>query len=122
MIFPSFPETLLAPGMDVTAVHVVQAEYVGFVLLTSGNAGTCNVGSRERSGRAILLSGKPGGENPRPDIIPAQSKVGIRLQRSSGAYTAVQDLQSRFCVHETDNTVGERKPSRCKRQASRAQT
>lgn len=53
----------------------------------------------------------PGGENPRPEIDPAQCHVGVRVRRSSPATQVIHALRSRFFPLETLDVIGVRKPS-----------
>jgi len=59
----------------------------------------------------------PGGENPRPELDPAQRKVGIRIQRRNVARSAIQTLRDRVAIHETPNVLGGRRPSTSQRNA-----
>jgi hypothetical protein len=53
----------------------------------------------------------PGGENPRPNLIPGQRKVGIRVQRKSVAMSLILGLRERLLLHETRAVLGVRRPS-----------
>ena len=53
----------------------------------------------------------PGGENPRPNLIPAQRKVGIRLQRRSIAMPLILGLRERLLKYETPEVLGSRRAS-----------
>lgn len=53
----------------------------------------------------------PGGENPRPNLIPGQRKVGIRVQRRSVAMPLILGLRERLLKYETPDVLGSRRPS-----------
>lgn len=53
----------------------------------------------------------PGGENPRPNLDPAQRKVGIRVQWQSHAMQHIQTLRERLLKFETPEVLGRRSPS-----------
>ncbi|CAM3929537.1 hypothetical protein MUGA111182_17780 [Mucilaginibacter galii] len=53
----------------------------------------------------------PGGENPRPDLIPADRKIGIRIHRTSQLRIPIEKYRSRFFLHENRRILGKRKPS-----------
>ena len=53
----------------------------------------------------------PGGENPRPDLEPARRKVGIRVQRKSATYKAIQGFRAELLQFESDKVLGGRRPS-----------
>ncbi len=59
----------------------------------------------------------PGGENPRPNIDPALSNLGIRVKRSSPAIAKIHELRSRFYALETPPVLGIRRPSNHSRSA-----
>jgi hypothetical protein len=50
----------------------------------------------------------PGGENPRPNLNPAQRKVGIRVQWQSAAMPAIQALRQRLIDFESPAVLGNR--------------
>ena len=53
----------------------------------------------------------PGGENPRPDLVPAKRSVGIRLTKRNSAIEHIQALRREMISFETPQVVGQRKPS-----------
>ena len=53
----------------------------------------------------------PGGENPRPDLEPAKSKVGIRIHKQSPAIAKINTYRSRLLAYETKDALGCRRPS-----------
>lgn len=53
----------------------------------------------------------PGGENPRPTLIPAENKVGIRIHKSSKFRDKILEYRQEFFLHETPKILGLRKPS-----------
>jgi hypothetical protein len=59
----------------------------------------------------------PGGENPRPDIDAGRSKIGLRIQRKSAAYSQILGLRSRFYAPEASILAPERSPSAERRNA-----
>jgi hypothetical protein len=59
--------------------------------------------------RAMAMA--PGGENPRSDINPTTTSVGIRIRRAGGAASPIQLLRSRFLANEDKVMLGVRSPS-----------
>jgi hypothetical protein len=53
----------------------------------------------------------PGGENPHPDLIPGDRKVGIRVQRRSIAMPHILGLRERLLKYETQDVLGSRRQS-----------
>ena len=53
----------------------------------------------------------PGGENPRPELVPARRSVGIRLTRRNNAISQIQGLRTEMRLFETPAVVGTRKRS-----------
>jgi hypothetical protein len=53
----------------------------------------------------------PGGENPRPELIPADRKVGIRIQKQSPARPDIETFRDRLLKYETRSVLGRRAPS-----------
>jgi len=53
----------------------------------------------------------PGGENPRPNLLPAKKKVGVRIHRSSKFREKILEYRHQFFLHETPKVLGVRKPS-----------
>lgn len=53
----------------------------------------------------------PGGENPRPELDPGKSKVGIRIHRQSSALPSILGYRDRLLSHETERVLGRRSPS-----------
>jgi hypothetical protein len=53
----------------------------------------------------------PGGENPRPDLIPAQKKIGIRIKKDSEFRTTINEYRNLLLMHESSRVLGIRKPS-----------
>lgn len=59
----------------------------------------------------------PGGENPRPEIDPSRSHIGVRIRRTSSATEAIRGFRARFYPLETLDVVGIRRPSSHRRNA-----
>jgi hypothetical protein len=59
----------------------------------------------------------PGGENPRPDLIPGKLKVGIRVKNGSTLRKKIIELRDSLIAHETEYVLGNRKPSTKSRNA-----
>lgn len=59
--------------------------------------------------RAMAMA--PGGENPRVDIDPTRTSVGVRIRRAEGAASPIERLRSRFLAFETEAVLGRRPPS-----------
>jgi len=59
----------------------------------------------------------PGGENPRPHLIPGRRKVGIRIKRTSNFRKIIHEYRCLFLPHETEKVLGSRKPSSSSRNA-----
>jgi hypothetical protein len=53
----------------------------------------------------------PGGENRRPELEPANRKVGIRIQRQNTARDEVQAFRDRLLRYESKEVLGIRRPS-----------
>jgi hypothetical protein len=53
----------------------------------------------------------PGGENPRADVDPLSSAIGVRVKRSAPATEAIRGFRGRFFSYETVEVLGSRKPS-----------
>jgi hypothetical protein len=59
----------------------------------------------------------PGGENPRPHLIPGNRKVGIRIRKSSEFMNTIMAFRKEFFLFETEEILGSRKPSTKSRNA-----
>lgn len=59
----------------------------------------------------------PGGENPRPDVDPSASAIGLRIRRSAPIMAHILRLRARFYKYETSEVLGVRKPSDARRSA-----
>ena len=59
----------------------------------------------------------PGGENPRTDLHPNRSKVGIRVHRQSSARPRIDAFRKRLLDLETPSVIGRRSPSTQRRSA-----
>jgi hypothetical protein len=59
----------------------------------------------------------PGGENPRPELVPSERKVGIRIRRTSEAFEAILSLRRRLIEFETPAVLGTRRASDHRRNA-----
>lgn len=53
----------------------------------------------------------PGGENPRPNLIPARRKVGVRVIRTSSFRGKIYEYRNLLIEHETPRVLGRRKQS-----------
>lgn len=53
----------------------------------------------------------PGGENPRPGLVPSKRSLGIRLTRRNNAIEAIQELRRSVYKLETPRVIGNRKPT-----------
>ena len=53
----------------------------------------------------------PGGENPRPELVPGRRKVGIRIKKSSEFMNVIMAFRKEFFLFETEEVLGKRKPS-----------
>lgn len=53
----------------------------------------------------------PGGENPRPSLIPGNRKVGIRIKKDSDFRLIINKYREQFIIHETKEVLGARKAS-----------
>lgn len=70
---------------------------------------TCRLSIDTLDTRFMVLA--PGGENPRPNLIPAKKKVGIRIHKSSKFRDKILEYRQQFFLHETPKVLGLRKPS-----------
>lgn len=59
----------------------------------------------------------PGGENPRPYLIPGKRKVGIRIKKTSQFRSKIDEYRNLLIAHETPSVLGKRKPSTKSRNA-----
>lgn len=59
----------------------------------------------------------PGGENARPELIPADRKIGIRVQRRDPAFQQILAFRTRLISLETPSVLGSRRPSTKSRNA-----
>jgi hypothetical protein len=59
----------------------------------------------------------PGGENPRPELEPSESKVGIRIRRVSDAFEAILSFRRKLIEYETPAVLGTRRASDHRRNA-----
>jgi hypothetical protein len=59
----------------------------------------------------------PGGENPKPHLIPAERKIGIRVQRISEFRAHIDEYRRRFYSFETKEVLGARSRSNSNRSA-----
>jgi hypothetical protein len=53
----------------------------------------------------------PGGENPRPNLIPGKRKIGVRVHRRSVFRHTIYRYRQQFIIHETKNILGKRTQS-----------
>ena len=53
----------------------------------------------------------PGGENPRPELIPAERKIGIRVQKRSKFRNCIDEYRKSILEYEDEKVLGLRKPS-----------
>ncbi len=53
----------------------------------------------------------PGGENPRPELDPAERKVGLRVHKQSAALRLILEFRERLLRRETPRVLGRRPPS-----------
>lgn len=53
----------------------------------------------------------PGGENPRPELVPSKLRVGLRLHRQSLAREAVAYYRNRLAMYEDWRVLGTRRSS-----------
>ncbi|MCC9168134.1 hypothetical protein [Pontibacter harenae] len=54
---------------------------------------------------------RPGGENPDPNLLPANNKVGIRLQKTSELRAQIERYREQISKFENTEILGVRKPS-----------
>lgn len=59
----------------------------------------------------------PGGENPRPGLIPSESSIGIRLTRRNQAIPEIMELRRSVYQKETPNIVPNRRLTSDRRSA-----
>ncbi len=59
----------------------------------------------------------PGGENSRPDLIPSDNRVGVRIQKNTDFRTVIDSYRSRILEHEDHFVLGTRAPSTLSRNA-----
>lgn len=74
-----------------------------------------NITMRADQMRFMVLT--PGGENPRPELHPAQRKVGVRVRKNTEEWAHVMEYRKRLLQHETPDVLGSRKPSSKSRNA-----
>lgn len=66
----------------------------------------CNLVIYSNDLRFMIMA--PGGENPRPQLHPKNSFVGVRLRRTSDATAYIRNLRGRFYLLETDKVLNGR--------------
>lgn len=64
-----------------------------------------------------LMVMAPGGENPRPELVPSKRSIGVRIRRAGGATNEIDALRAQFFKHETPEVLGRRAPSTRRRNA-----
>lgn len=75
----------------------------------------CNLSIDTFDTRFMVLA--PGGENPRPDIIPGKQKIGIRIKKNSIFRNVIEEYRNLLLEHETSSVLGNRNPSSRSRNA-----
>ncbi|RFM30945.1 hypothetical protein DXN04_31960 [Chitinophaga silvisoli] len=59
----------------------------------------------------------PGGENPRPNLIPGRHKIGVRVHRRSAFRKKIYRYRQQLSIHETKRILGRRQQSNNSRSA-----
>ena len=100
------PERSVQRGMHLTVYYArrrlqIPQEY--------GKAQRVSIELNVSETRFMVLA--PGGENPRPDLEPAERSVGIRLTKRNTAIEQIQELRSVMCTLERPEIIGRRKAS-----------
>ena len=70
---------------------------------------SCHLSIDTLDTRFMVLA--PGGENPRPNLVPAKKKIGIRIHKSSKFREKILEYRRQFFLYETRKVLGTRKPS-----------
>lgn len=70
---------------------------------------SCHLSIDTMDTRFMVLA--PGGENPRPDLVPAERKIGIRIHKASKFREKILEYREQFFLHETPKVLGLRKAS-----------
>lgn len=76
---------------------------------------TCNHIVDTMDTRFMVLA--PGGENPRPNLVPAERKVGIRIKKKSDLRNQIDSYRELIIQHEDETVLGIRKSSSKSRNA-----
>ncbi|HWJ30295.1 MAG TPA: hypothetical protein VNS32_27415 [Flavisolibacter sp.] len=97
------PEFLI-PNLHITVYH---SRRPMFGLTETERA--CHLFVDTYDTRFMVLA--PGGENPRPGLIPSKRKVGIRIKRDSPFRQKIYDYRNILLPYETSRVLGTRKPS-----------
>lgn len=69
----------------------------------------CNYVLDTNDSRFMVLA--PGGENSRPELVPADKKVGIRIKKQSELRSVIDKYRNEVLIHENQSVLGSRKPS-----------
>jgi len=69
----------------------------------------CNLSIDTMDTRFMVLV--PGGENPRPEIVPRNQKIGVRIKKNSEFRTVIDEYRKSLLIHENQQVLGKRNPS-----------
>lgn len=99
-----YPESVIQRDMHLTVYHGRRflpglVSYCDFVQIVADVVET----------RFMVLV--PGGENPRLEINPSMHSVGIRLTKRNVAIDQIQKLRAKIYQFETEDVIGNRKPT-----------
>ena len=75
----------------------------------------CNHNTDTKDTRFMVLA--PGGENPKPDLIPGERKVGIRFKKGTELRNQINIYREEIIKYEDKYVLGNRKQSNTKRNA-----
>lgn len=70
---------------------------------------SCHLSVDTYDTRFMVLA--PGGENPRPEIVPGKRKVGLRVKRDSKLRDKINEYRNLLLAYETPYVLGNRNPS-----------
>lgn len=94
----------IAPEMHLTIYHSRRP-----MPLLEESAESHIIAIRTLETRFMVLS--PGGENPRPYLVLARERVGIRIKKNNYLREKIKEFRSTFFLHEDKKVLGRRKPS-----------
>lgn len=98
------PRAAVVKGMHLTVYHA-RRELMGVEEIAASASVTIDVSES----RFMVMA--PGGENPRPELQPAQRQIGIRIGKRDSAREHILAFRRQFYSYETPRVIQARTPS-----------